>query len=179
MLPGSKDLCRGSPLEPQEDVQIPTKSHRPAQASLITTSKDRHPATLAEEPDLVYSYQALHCVLGAGLALAQMPHARAQSQPRGSLPSCRTVSFYLRFSSPPKVWGDRQDGQSALARLGLSCPLGQETPGTLIELPGAWLALGQQASGWSLKRQPRAPRVSSTTTSAQPHTKKPHPGRRH
>lgn len=54
-------------------------------------------------------------VLGASLALAQMPHARAQSQPRGSLPSCRTVSFYLRFSSPPKVWGDRQDGQSALA----------------------------------------------------------------
>lgn len=97
-------ICaEGPPSEPQEDVQIPTKSHRPAQASLITALKDRHPVTLAEAPDLVYSYQALQCVLGAGLALAQMPHARAQSQPRGSLPSCRTVSFYLGFSSPPKV----------------------------------------------------------------------------
>ena len=97
-------ICaEGPPSEPQEDVQIPTKSHRPAQASLITALKDRHPVTLAEAPDSVYSYQALQCVLGAGLALAQMPHARAQSQPSGSLPSCRTVSFYLGFSSPPKV----------------------------------------------------------------------------
>ena len=61
MLPGSENLCSGSLLELQEDVQIPTKSHRPAQASFITTSKGRLPATLAEVPDLVYSYQALHC----------------------------------------------------------------------------------------------------------------------
>ena len=72
-------ICaEGPPSEPREDVQIPTKSHRPAQASLITALKDRHPVTLAEAPDLVYSYQALQCVLGAGLALAQMPHARGR-----------------------------------------------------------------------------------------------------
>lgn len=69
---------------------------------------------------------------------------------------------------PTQVWGSRQDGQSALAQLGLSCPLGQETPGTLTELPGAWLAPGQQSSGWSLKRQPIAPILSSPTTSPQP-----------
>lgn len=68
---------------------------------------------------------------------------------------------------PTQVWGSRPDRQSALAQLGLSCPLAQETPGTLMELPGAWLALGHLASGWSLKRQPLAPRLS-TATSPQP-----------
>lgn len=81
----------------------PSHTDQPKPPLSLTALKDRHPVTLAEAPDLVYSYQALQCVLGAGLALAQMPHARAQSQPSGSLPSCRTVSFYLGFSSPPKV----------------------------------------------------------------------------
>ena len=149
-------------------MQISTKSHRPAQASFITTLKGRHPATLAEVPDLVNSYQALHCAWHWSGSCSDAPCQGPKPAPRQ--PAQLQDSQLLSQIFIPT---------QGLPWLGLSCPLGQETPGTLIELPGAWLALGQQASGWSLKRQPRAPRPGSTTTSPQPHTKKPHIGQWH
>ena len=116
-------------------------------------------------------------VLGAGLALAQMPMPGPKASPAAACPAAGQSASISDFHPHPRSGATGRTG--SLPWLGLSCPLGQETPGTLIELPGAWLALGQQASGWSLKRQPRAPRPGSTTTSPQPHTKKPHTGRWH